>query len=235
MFELRLFTQKKWIATLGLGAGLALSPIGASALTINAGDLTAGTNAVDLGFAKVNASPDNFAHKSVAGYDVVGVHGGYEYGEIDLARESIGIMFTEATVVSDLSLGLLFVRGEHEDVLVEVAGVDVVFADGTTGSYSLQVLDGLTASWNGSTTGVTNLSPALFGGAGVFSVANPFGDAAVKSISLIGQGLASPLDYRNSDYGFVSLSGTPVPEPGTVSLISLGLGGLGFAGRKRRN
>lgn len=85
MFRLNPFHK---LATLAFGAGLALAPAGADAFTIQSGDLPVYAADVDLGFAKVTAVPTVFAHKSVAGYDVVGVLGGWEGGEVDLAQES---------------------------------------------------------------------------------------------------------------------------------------------------
>ena len=223
--------SKKLLGTLAVGAGLALAPMGASAVTITAADLPSGLNAVDLGFATVTANPGTFTHKTEAGYDIAGVAGGYENGEIDLADESMVIHFTDATYVTSLDLGLLFAAGEQDDILNEVASV-LVYIGQDVFEYTLSVVDGTNAIWSGPGA-VTNISPAIFGGAAVWSITNPFGDTAVNAIRLQGSGPPTPTDYRNNDYGLVSLNGRPVPEPGTVMLMSMGLAGLGVAGRKR--
>jgi hypothetical protein len=214
--------------------GLGLAPMSAGAFTINASDLTGNQSSVDLGFATVSAAPGVFAHKSSSGYDVVGVGGGLEGGEIDLASEAIEFSFSEAQIMTELNLGLLFVAGEHDDAYDEQALVRVSFADGSSADYVLAVIDATTASWTGGGV-VTNLSPATFGDAGVFSISNPFGTAAVSAITLLPTGPALPEDMRNNDYGFVSLSTRPVPEPGTLVLMSAGLAGLAMSGRKRVN
>jgi hypothetical protein len=214
--------------------GLGLAPISAGAFTIGASDLTSNQSSVDLGFATVSAAPGVFAHKSVAGYDVVGVAGGYEGGEIDLASEAIDFHFATAQTMNELSLGLLFAAGEHDDAYNEQALVRVSFADGSSADYVLAVVDATTATWSGSGS-VTTLSPATFGNAGVFSISNPFGTAAVNGITLLPIGPALPANMRNNDYGFVGLSTTPVPEPGTLVLMGMGLAGLAMSGRKRGN
>ena len=105
-------------------------------------------------------------------------------------------------------------------------------SDGSTASYTLSVVDGTTAVWSGPGS-VTNVSPATNGNAAVWSLSSPFGGAAVVSLELVGYGPALPTTYRNNDYGLVSVTSTPVPEPGVMSLMGLGLAGLAFAGRKR--
>jgi hypothetical protein len=232
MFGITPLQSNKWIATLGLGAGLALAPIGAGAVTITSADLPSGTSFVDLGFATVTASPGEFTHKTVAGYDVAGVLGGYEFGEIDLDDESIVISYDVAQTVSSLDLGLLFAALEEDDLYNEQALVTATLAGGGTVSYTLSVIDGLTASWSGPGT-VANVSPATYGNAAVWSLSDPFGGAAVTEVRLEATGPALPESYRNNDYGLVSITSTPIPEPGTLSLLGAGLAGLAVAGRKR--
>lgn len=229
-----MFRPRTLLISLSTVLGLGLAPMAAGAFTINGSDLTVYQSSVDLGFATVSATPGLFAHKSVAGYDVVGVSGGYEGGEIDLASESIAFHFTEAQTMTELNLGLLFVAHEQDDAYNEQALVRVAFADGSSADYTLSVIDATTATWSGSGT-VTNLSPATFGSAGVFSISNPFGNAAITGITLLPTGPALPADMRNNDYGFVGLSTRPVPEPGTIVLMSMGLAGLAMSGRKRGN
>lgn len=232
MFGLNPLPSNKWIAALGIGAGLALAPLGASAVTITAADLPSGTNFVDLGFASVASTPGDFTHKTIAGYDVAGILGGYENGEIDLDDEAMTITYDVAQTIDSLDLGLLFAAGEEDDLYNEQALVIATLADGSTLSYTLSVVDGTTAMWSGPGT-VANVSPATNGNAAVWSLSSPFGAAAVVSLELLGYGPALPESYRNNDYGLVSVTSTPVPEPGMLSLMGLGLAGLAFAGRKR--
>lgn len=223
----------KWFGTLTLGAGLALAPIGASALTITSADLPSGETSVILPGATVSASPGVFVHKTIAGYDMAGILGGYENGEIDLDDEAMTFQFDAPSVVNTLDLGALFAAVEEDDLYNEMAKVTVYVGE-LVYEYTLSVMDGTNAIWSGSGT-VSNVSPATFGNAAVWSITNPFGDLAIDAMVLSGIGPDAPTDYRNNDYGFVSLSATPVPEPGTVSLMALGMAGLGFAGRKRRS
>ena len=213
--------------------GLSLAPITAGAFTIDTTDIPSFTTFVDLGYATATAGGGEFIHKVSGGYDSVGVFSGYEYGEIDLSGpESITFAFTEAQIVTELSLGKLYAALEEDDVYDEQALVTATFADGSSASYVLAVTSGTTAAWTGAGT-VSNVSPGLFGMGGVWSLADPFGSAAVKAITLSPIGPDMPASYRNNDYGFVSLSTTAVPESETMALMSLGLAGLALMGRKR--
>lgn len=205
----------------------------AQAVTISSSDLPSGESFVDLGFASASAGAGVFAHKVEAGFDSVGVLGGWEGGEIDLAGpESITFAFDTPQVVTELVLANLYAAGEHDDVADEQALVRVTFADDSTGDYVLALSGAYDASFTGGAT-VTNVSPGLFGDGGAWSIANPFGNLAVKQLELLAIGPDSPTDMRNNDYGFLSL--TVVPEPGSLVLLSIGLAGLAFAGRPGRH
>lgn len=214
------------VASLGLSAGTA------SALQIEASDLPSLATEVDLGFALVKAKGGPFIHENTGGFLTAGISGGLEGGEIDLAMEAIVFKFTEPQIVTELVLGNLFAAGEHDDIHDEKALVRVNFAAGGSAAYVLELNGGLAASFTGGAT-VTTVSPGLFGSAGVFAIANPFGSAAVTSVTLLAVGSSTPQDMRNNDYGFVSLEATVVPEPSSLALVCIGLTGLLVAGRRR--
>lgn len=231
MLSLHALLSTNALRSFAAGASLALMPMSASALTISASDLPSGESVVVLPDVTVTADPSSFLHKSIAGFDIVGIAGGYENGEIDLTDEAIVFEFGASQYVVSLDLGALFAAVEEDDVYNEQARA-LVYSGQDIYEYILSVVDGTTAVWSGPGT-VSNLSPATFGNAAVWSIANPFGNLAVDKLVLTAIGPADPMDYRNNDYGFVSLATRPIPEPGTLSLMGLGLAGLALAGRKR--
>jgi hypothetical protein len=80
-----------------------------------------------------------------------------------------------------------------------------------------------------------NLSPALEGDDGVFTIRNPFGALAVSRIELrAALDPSLPPTHVNADYAFGSLTYAVIPEPGTFVLAGLGLLGLGAACRRAR-
>lgn len=143
-------------------------------------------------------------------------------GEID-KHEWIVANFDQSLVISNLTLGLLFNGPEYGDNK-EQASISVTYFDNTTQTFKLIATSDTTASWSGLFGTVTNLSPAIQNLGGVWSLDNPFGDTAIKSFSL-----TSLKD--KSDFTLYSV--TAVPEPESYAMLTLGLGLLGFATRRK--
>jgi len=200
------------------------------ALQIVSTDLPQFGTSVDLGGATVSAEGGFFTHKTVGGFDSVGITGGFEGGEIDLSGESILVAFDTPQRVTELVLANLYVALEEDDVFNEQGLVRALFADGSHENYVISVAGPTSAVWNGPGT-VSNVAPGLFAQGGVWRIDDPFGSVAVTGVLLLPTGKLGPTNFRNNDYGFVSL--VAVPEPASLALLTLGLAGLGVAGRAR--
>ena len=214
---------------LALALGLA-APAGA--VTITAGDLYVGGNVANLADATVTTLGGNFGFKTVQGVDGVGISTGYVGGEIDTSGESMEFAFNAPIVLETLDLSFLFAAPAHEDRVNEIAKV-VVNAGGVDYEATLTVDSDTTAVWSFTGGVVSNLSIATEAGAGAWSIANPFGQLEVTKMTLLPVDASGDANYRNADYAFSGLTGTVVPEPGTMLLVGAGLAGLVAAGRKR--
>jgi hypothetical protein len=210
---------------------LGLSGQAANALTISATDLTPGASNVVVSGANVSAVGGTFSGKSASGVYGVGVGGGYTDAEIDLAGEGIRFVFEGPLTVTSLDLTFLFAAPAWFDSANEVAKVSFV-SGGTTYEATLTVTGDTTATWSfGGGGAVTNLSIANQTGAALWSIANPFGQLAVSELTLLPTDANGTSNASNADYAFAGLVG--VPEPTTLALLLLGLGGLAVGSRFR--
>lgn len=172
-----------------------------------------------------------FQKKTQAGITGVGISGGRTNGEIDIGETLTG-SFSNQVIVTSLNLALLFDGPEYNDVK-EVAKMMVNFADGGTASYYLTATGVNTAAWTGEGALLSLGSGAVAGGTGAWQISNPFGSRSVDSIvftAVEGYPKSNCLSCGNqSDYTFMSMVVTPVPEGHTSAMMFAGLlmiGGL---------
>jgi PEP-CTERM motif len=196
--------------------------------------IVAGGNTANVGGVEFASTGGNFIKKSVNNGGGLGITGGPTGDEIDVG-EAFTMRFA-AQRISDFSLALLYNGPEFGDYR-EIAQVSAYNGDTLIAAYTLTVgLDGAGAVWSGSGS-LSNLSPPTDQGAAAWLVSgNPFGDASITSLQFtaLTSSLCQPGISCNNQSDYVVSSVNAVPEPGTCALAAMGLGVMGFMGRRRR-
>jgi hypothetical protein len=195
--------------------------------TIDASIITPGTTTATAPGATVQAVGGTFSTSAFG----IGIQLGHIAREIDTMGEALVVVFDIPQVVTEIAVGLLFAEGFRQDQVDEAMMVDA-FGDGFTRRGFLRVVNPTTATWTGSASVPTNLSPGNRAGSGVWEVLSPFAGLRISRLEF------TPVDFPgidnsyNSDFTMKTLC--YLPEPGTAVLLGFGLAGLTAAGGRRK-
>jgi len=240
---------RKYVAALpALAFGFMGSPAFSTIVTIDASGVIAGSTSASFLGATLTSVGGKFTKSDTTGTNprtVIGVSKGYLDKEVDLSDEAITLDFGPlGAKVSEITLGLLFRNGVSGNVVDEAAEL---LSNGGTGCASGVIMPCILSAagvWRGSPASVTTLSPATAGNGGIFKITNPFPvSPGSPNGELISSILFNPRNIfgvgaANSDFALVSVvfdtNAVLVPEPETLTLVSLGMLGLAFAGRRAR-
>lgn len=158
-------------------------------------------------------------------------------GEIDVG-EYIDAKFTIAgshgtenagIFIKSFTLGLLFDGPEYHDHN-EVAQVTATLFGGGSLTYTFTATGTQSGIWSGNTGSFANLSPAIDGRGGIWRIDNPFGNVRVSGLSFTS--INTEKCINGSDYTLIGISA--VPEPETYAMMLVGLAGIGFVARKKK-
>jgi len=237
-----LFLRKlrRYVAAIpALAFGFVASPAFSATVTVDASGITIGTHTASFLGSTLTTSPGgSFTKSTTSGLNpttAIGINGGYLPNEVDTASEKLTLTFgSTGAVVNEITIGLLFQAGVSGNAINEAVQLQTnggtACASGTT-IYCILSASGV---WRGGVSGVTTISPSTAGNGGIFKITNPFGSELITSIDFLpwaiyGDGAA------NSDFALVSVkyTTTAIPEPGTLSLVTIGLLGLAFVGGRR--
>ena len=235
---------RKYVAALpALAFGFMASPaFSLTTVNINASAITPGTSVASfLGATLSTIGATTFSTSTTPGINptgVIGVSGGYVPTEVDVHGESLTLSFgTTGAVVNEITLGMLYLKGEAGDTYSEAAQLQTTGGSACGSGATAFCILSASGVWRGAlNNGVQILSPATASGGGIFKITNPFGTETITSIDFLPWSIVGA-DASNSDFGLVSVTyttaATLVPEPGTFALVSLGLLGLAVAGARR--
>jgi len=233
---------RKCVAALpALAFGFMASPAFSTTVVINASGVSTGSSTASFLGATLTSVGGTFTKSTTTGTNpstVIGISGGALSNEADISGEKFTLSFGgTAVTISEITIGLLFAKDVSGNIFADAVQMQT---DGGTACGSSApmpcILSGSGVWKSAALPASAILSPGTEGNGGIFKITNPFGSELISSIdflpwSISGSGAA------NSDFALVSVTYTTtlVPEPGTLSLVGLGLAGLAFArGRRAR-
>jgi hypothetical protein len=238
-----LFLRKlrRYVAAIpALAFGFVASPAFSTVVTINASGITAGANSANFAGATMTSTGGNFTKATSGGINptqYIGISGGAVANELDRSQK-LTLGFTDSgAIISEIVLGMIFLADEAGDKKNEAAQLQTLGGSCNAGlAACILSASGTNAVWRGAAIGNQNvLSPATGGNGGIFRIVNPFGSDLISQLQLMPFLTSLSTSANNSDFGLVSITytTTAIPEPGTLVLVSLGMLGLVFAGRRR--